>query len=164
MIIRIATKDDLNDIDKIYNQAIATSRATADTVSFSKEERLNWYKSHDPGKFPVFVAEEMGNIVGYGYFTAYRGRRFALRYVAEISYFVHEDQQRRGIGSSLMEYALKVAHELHIRHLIAILIGNNNPSIGLLKKYGFTQWGLLPGIVDFNGVEHDHLYYGRRLR
>ncbi len=163
MKIRIATRDDLNSIDKIYNQAIATYRATADTVPYSREERLNWYNSHDPERYPVFVAEDMGNTVGYGYFTAYRGRRFALRYVAEISYFVHKDYQRRGIGSSLMKYALKVAPNLNIRSLVAILIGNNDPSVGLLKKFGFSQWGLLPGIVDFDGVEHDHLYYGKRL-
>ena len=163
MRIRIATEDDLNAIDEIYNQAIATHRATADTVPYSKEERLSWYLDHDPEKYPFFVAEDSGKIVGYTYFTPYRGRRFALRYAAEISYFVHEDHLQQGIGSRMMEFALKVAPGLNIKYLVAILIGNNDPSIGLLKKYKFSQWGLMPGIVDFDGDEYDHLYYGRRL-
>ena len=163
MKIRIATEDDLNAIDEIYNQAIVTQKATADTDPYSKEERLAWYRAHNPEKYPFFVAEESGKAVGYAYFTAYRGRRYALRYAAEISYFVHEDHHRQGIGSMLMEHAIKIAPELNIRYLVAILIGNNDPSIALLKKYNFSQWGLLPGIVDFDGVEYDHLYYGFRL-
>jgi phosphinothricin acetyltransferase len=163
MVIRLATEDDLPSIDNIYNQAIITQRATADTASYNSKERLNWFINHSSDEFPIFVAETNGQVVAYMSFSAYRPRRHALRFAAEISYFVNNDFQQQGIGSALMEYGIKVAPDYNIKHLIAILLGHNDPSIGLLKKYGFKQWGLMPGIADFDGQERDHLYYGLRL-
>ena len=47
--------------------------------------------------------------------------------------------------------------------LIAILVGSNCPSIGLLKKFGYTEWGRLPQIVHFSSHHTDHLIYGKYL-
>jgi phosphinothricin acetyltransferase len=68
-----------------------------------------------------------------------------------------------GIGSTLLEYAVKRAGEFNLKFLIAILISHNHPSIGVLKKFGFEEWGRMPGIVEFDGLTYDHLYYGRRV-
>ena len=163
MLIRLAIEDDLSSIDNIYNQAILTHKSTADVVPYNRQERLAWYKNHNPDQYPVFVTERDGVVIGYLSFSAYRPRRYALRFAAEISYFVHVDFHRQGIGSALMEYGISVAPEYSIKYLIAILLGHNEASIGLLNKYGFERWGLMPGIADFYGQERDHLYYGLKL-
>lgn len=160
MIIRFGTESDLPAIDSIYNQAIEMKMATADTIPYTAKERESWFRSHTPKEFPLYVAEIEGRVVGYLTLSSYRPRRIALRYAAEISYFVAEGNRGQGIGSALLEFGVAVAKKLGYKHLIAILLGHNLASIGLLKKYGFAEWGLMPGIADFDGVQYDHLYYG----
>ncbi|MEZ4999404.1 MAG: N-acetyltransferase family protein [Bacteroidales bacterium] len=124
MIIRPATTDDLFFIDEIYNLAILTRQSTADTIPYTHAEREAWYRGHDPNRYPVFVAEENGIVTGYGSLSPYRPRREALRYAAEVSYFVHPGHHRRGIGSILLSHAIETAPACNIKHLVAIL-GNN---------------------------------------
>lgn len=160
VIIREATVNDLPAINEIYNQSIPSHRSTADTVPYSMEERERWFASHQPDVYPVFIAEDNGTIAGYFSFSPYRPRREALKYAAEISYFLRNDFQGRGIGSMLLNYAVRRASEFNFRSLIAILLEHNQASIALLEKFGFEEWGRMPGIVVFDGVEYDHLYYG----
>ena len=39
----------------------------------------------------------------------------------------------------------------------------NWDSIGLLKKFGFEQWGHMPNVADFDGAECGHVYLGKRI-
>ena len=43
---RLANIEDLEKITEIYNQAISSKFATADTIEFKSEERLEWFNSH----------------------------------------------------------------------------------------------------------------------
>lgn len=163
MEIRLAEYGDLDSIDRIYNQAIALKMATADRVPYSKEERLNWFEAHVPGKFPAYVAVEGDEVIGYMTLTPYRPRREALRYAVEISYFVEESKRGKGIGSELLEYGLLIASDLDYKFVVAILMGHNIASIKLLEKFGFSEWGRLPSIAEYDGKWYDHLFYGLRL-
>ena len=163
MIIRIAEPADIDAIDAIYNQAIELNMATADTVPYSREERELWFESHNNEEYPLYVAVLKEMVVAYCYFSAYRPRRHALRYAAEISYFVHEEFRRQGIGSALMNHLVTLAPGLGFKTLLAILLEHNTGSISLLEKYGFREWGRIPSAADFNGREYDHLYYGFKI-
>ena len=160
MIIRRAVYDDLEAIDDIYNQAIATRMATADTVPYTRDERDAWFSLHQGDRYSLFVSEGVEGDTGYSPFSPYRPRRVALDGVAEISYFVHEDHRGRGIGSRLLEFGIAVAPDHGFKHLVAILLGHNEASIGLLKKFGFSEWGRLPGVARFGDEVFDHLYFG----
>lgn len=35
------------------------------------------------------------------------------------------------------------------------MFGHNDPSLGLLKKFGFKEWGMLPGVAELDGIERD---------
>jgi len=37
-------------------------------------------------------------------------------------------------------------------------------NIKLAEKFGFKEWGCLPGIADFNGEICSHLYYGLKIK
>ncbi|MBN1387255.1 MAG: N-acetyltransferase [Bacteroidales bacterium] len=163
MKIRLATEKDLEAINNIYNQAIPYEMSTADTEPYTMEERLKWYRAYDRFKYPVFVADTNGEVAGYFSFSPYRPRRLAMRYAAEISYFVDEKYRNIGIGTSLMTHAIGKASEYNFKTLIAILLAHNIASIRLLEKFGFREWGRMPGVADFNGKERDHLYYGLRI-
>ena len=55
------------------------------------------------------------------------------------------------------------AKELYFKTLFAILMDCNLASRKLLEKFGFEQWGRIPEVADFNGVECGHYYYGMKI-
>jgi L-amino acid N-acyltransferase YncA len=161
--VRLAVLSDLPPIVDIYNQAIAARNATADTVPFTVEQRLEWFQAHTPEAFPVYVYEEAGQILGWLSVSSYRGR-LALARTAEVSYYVDYGQHGRGIGSALMRCALADAPRLSKMVYIAILLERNTGSIHLLEKFGFEQWGYLPEVAEFDGRLCGQFYYGKKLQ
>ncbi len=107
--------------------------------------------------------EENDSVIGYIHLSGYRPGRRAMKYIAEVSYYIHEDHHRKGIGSKMMTFIINEAKSLGYRDLLAILLSWNTGSIKLLKKYGFEEWGNLPNIADFDGDICSHLYYGLKL-
>ncbi len=160
--IRLATLEDLPEIVGIYNQAILTRFATADTEVFTVEQRTSWFHLHNADEFPIYVAAEGKQVLGWFAVSPYRGRP-ALRRTAEISYYVDYSNQKRGIGSALMEKAIDDAARLNKRIYIAILLEWNTGSIHLLEKFGFERWGFLPDVADFGDRLCGQYYYGRRV-
>lgn len=156
--------EDLERIQEIYNQAVRAKFSTAHTTPLSMGERMDWFRKHDPEQYPVYVWEEEGEVAGWISFSPYREGRMALRSTAEISYYVHRDYHRRGIGTRLMEFAISRCPELRFKTLIAILLEPNRASIALLEKFGFSLWGSMPSVAEIDGKEYDHLYYGLRLK
>lgn len=163
MIIRIARPGDLPAIVDIYNQSIPSHRSTGDTQPLRIEDRMTWFEEHRAEEHPIFVAEVDGQVIGWCSLSAYRPGRAALRFTAEISYYIDLAYHRRGIGTALIERALTACPALQIKHLIAIVLEGNQASLKLLEKMGFEQWGYLPRVADFDGKEVGHLYYGRHV-
>lgn len=163
MNIRTAKREDLESIVEIYNHAIVAGQKTADITPVTVENRIDWFEEHTPDKYPILVAEIDGRVVGYLTTSAYRPGRMALRYTAEVSYFVHDDHHRQGIATRLLQYAIDMCPSLHIKTLFAILIDNNEASIQLLEKFGFEKWGYMPRVAEFDGIEYGHVYYGLRV-
>ena len=161
--IRIADIADLEKITEIYNQAVLSKFETADTVEFESKDRLDWFYSHQQDRYPIFVYELNHTVVGWISISPYRCGRKALRYTAEISYYVHTDFKHKGIGSKLIEHVLNESKALNFKTLFAIILDKNIASIKLLKKFGFVEWGHLPDIADFDGEECGHVYYGRKI-
>jgi phosphinothricin acetyltransferase len=164
MEIRIAQEADLVQIVEIYNQAIALRSATADLTPVEPSDKQQWLEEHVPEKHPVYVAKVDDKIVGWCSLSPYRRGRMALRYTAEISYYVHEGYRRMGIGSALAKHAISQCETLDIKTLFALLLDVNVASVQLLEKLGFAKWGHLPNVADFDGQECGHLIYGLRVR
>lgn len=160
MHIRIARNNDLQYIVAIYNQSVAGDFMTADTRPWQVADRQEWLDKHTPHEHPIYVAEIDNKVVGWLSISAYRPGRYALRYVKEVSYYMDHNYTGRGIGSALLAHAIHEAPRLNIKHCLAIVLDKNMASIALLKKFGFTLWGHLPGIADFDGSVCGHVYYG----
>lgn len=147
MILRAAKSSDLSMLTEIYNQNILSGPTTAQLDPVSLEDRQRWFEQTDRNRHPVFLAAEGDVILGYIALSPYRTGRRALAGVAEISYFVHESHLNQGVGSDLLQYVLDRCEVLGIHTLLAILLEDNQASIALLRKFGFKQWGHLPGIA-----------------
>ena len=163
MEIRIAQREDLPAIVEIYNQAIATKNSTAETVPVAVQDKTDWFNQHIPDKYPLFVAEVNHSVIGWASLSPYRPGRDAFRHVAEISFYLHEDFQGKGLGTALIAYVLEKSNEYHFHQLIAMILDKNTHSIHLLKKFGFERWAYMPGLANFDGRVCAHVYYGLNM-
>ena len=102
-------------------------------------------------------------VIGWISLSPYRENRRALRHVAEVSYYVEDNYQGRGIGTELLTEVIRLAPGFGFSVLIAILLDRNEASIKLLNRSGFTEWGCMPGIAEVDGETLDHLYYGLKI-
>lgn len=162
-MVRAALESDLERMVEIYNQAVRARFQTGDRVEWKAEEQGVWLSGHASDSFPIYVHEVEGRVAGWLSISPYRPGREALRFTAEVSYFVDEAFRGRGVASALLGHALDQGPALALKTLFAIVLDRNQASLGVLQKFGFERWGHLPGVADFDGEECGHLYYGRRL-
>ena len=163
MLIRTATENDYPDIVAIYNHAVDETFATADTEYVTVESRKEWFAQHSPDTYPIYVAKENNEIVGWCSLSPHRPGRKALRRIAEISYYIHKDHRRKGIANSLITHTIKSAKALGFNNLISILLDLNQTSIYILEKFGFEKWGHLPIVAQIDGVICGQYIYGRKI-
>jgi L-amino acid N-acyltransferase YncA len=160
--IRIAQLADLPAIVAIYNAAIPGHQATADLEPISVESRHTWFAAHDPGRRPLWIAVADHQVVGWISLSTFYDRA-AWDPTVEVSYYVHPERQRQGIGRALLRHALAAAPALGVANIMAIVSGHNAASIGLLESEGFQRWGHLPEVVFMPEGRRDVLILGRKL-
>lgn len=160
-MIRTALESDLSAIVEIYNHAVATQIITADVEPVTVESRLAWFKSHSE-QYPLWVFEREGKIAGWFGLRMFYGRA-AYRSTAEISLYIAPQFQRQGIGQALLTHAIEQSPKLGIHTLLAIAFAENAPSVALLKKFGFEQWGYLPQVARSWEVDRDVTILGRKV-
>ena len=163
MLIRTATRNDYTDIVAIYNYAVDEKFATADTEHVTVQSRKEWFEQHSPETYPIYVAEENNEIVGWCSLSPHRPGRKALKKVAEISYYIHKDHRRKDIANSLITHTIKSAKALGFNNLISILLELNKTSIYILEKFRFEKWGYLPDVAEIEGVICGQYIYGRKI-
>jgi len=163
IIVRHAFEKDLVEIVDIFNQAIQTKTSTGYLDTFTVFERKEWFISHTNKKYPLLVAEQNEKIVGWISVDPYRKGRKAFEKTGELSFFIHNDFKRKGIGSQLVQAMMKTAKELGYTTLVAIVLDKNIGSIRLLEKNTFEQWGFLPQVAEINGKILGHMYHGKKL-
>ncbi len=163
MLLRTAEETDYPEIIKIYNHAVDEKFATADTEYVTVEIRKEWFAQHLPKTYPIYIAEENGQVVGWCSLSPHRPGRKGLKTVAEISYYIHKDHRRKGVANLMITETIKSAKELGFKNLISILLDLNKTSIYILEKFGFEKWGHLPDIADINGVVCGQYIYGKKI-
>jgi phosphinothricin acetyltransferase len=159
---RIANRADLPAIVDIYNSTIASRQVTADLEPVSVASREQWFAAHIPERLPLWVVESNDQVVAWLSFSAFHTRA-AYRRTAELGIYVRESSRGAGLGSYLLGEAIAYAPQLDIGVLVGLIFGHNEPSLRLFTKWGFTQWGLLPGVAVLDGIERDLSIVGRQL-
>jgi phosphinothricin acetyltransferase len=160
MTVRDAKAEDVEQINRIHNQAIHEKFKVAYLTPWTEDRCFEWF---DSKACPVYVAEADDRVIGFVSVDPYRPGRAALKQTAEISYFVDRDYRRKGTGKKLIEYMESKCEMLGIKTLFAIIIDTNEASIKLIEKCGYQKWGHLPRIAVFDTMEAGHLYYGKRI-
>ncbi len=145
-IIRDATEDDMTAIQAIYTYYVTRSCATFEEVPPTVEEMKARRAKTLLRGLPYLVAEVDGEVLGYTYAGPFRFRT-AYRYTLEDSIYVAPTVSRRGLGSALLGALVERCTALGYRQMIGIIGDSaNQGSIGVHRKLGFRQEGVLRGV------------------
>jgi phosphinothricin acetyltransferase len=153
MIIRKAVRGDLPAINDILNEAIRNTTANWSYEEQSMEAAQEWFDAHSAPNRPLLVAEEDGEIVGYGCLSAFR-EKDGYWPVVENSVYVHRDHRGRGVGTMLMKRLIAMGREAGLRVITAWVDAENQGSIAFHENLGFKRAGEMAGIGE---------KFGRRL-
>jgi L-amino acid N-acyltransferase YncA len=90
---------------------------------------------------PWLIAEHRGELLGYAYACAHRGRP-AYRWATDVSVYVAEAQRRRGIGRALYEALIERLRLQRFRVACAGITLPNEASVLLHERPGFSAVGV----------------------
>lgn len=162
MIIRDAVLTDLPFIVEIYNSTIASRMVTADLQPITVNDRLSWFQSHSPKERPLWVAEIDNRVAGWLSVRSFYGRP-AYQITAELGVYVSPHYRQCGVGSQLLKSVIAQSPHLGLTNLLGFIFAHNDPSLSLFKKFGFQQWGYLPEVAEFDGVQRDLVIVGLKV-
>jgi L-amino acid N-acyltransferase YncA len=146
VIIRDAEAGDLPAITAIYAHHVLHGTGTFEEEPPDEAEIAARVAKVQEAGCAWLVAENEGQIVGYGYFAQIRDRS-AYRYTAEDSIYVRDDVRGMGVGKALVQALLHRATERGFRQMIAVIGDSDNVgSIGLHASLGFRQIGVMKAV------------------
>lgn len=112
-------------------------------------EEVDWftstYKEKLAGNKIVLVAEVDGKVVGICDVTRFRPGTIA-DHKGLLGIAIGREYRSRGIGSALIKEAIKRSKG-KFELLMLSAFENNKAAMNLYKKYGFRDYGLLPGSI-----------------
>jgi phosphinothricin acetyltransferase len=120
---------------EIYRQGIATGNATFETETPPWEK---WTAAHLPHS--RIVARDGTGVLGWAALSAVSGR-CVYAGVAEVSIYIAEREQGRGVGRALLEELIRQSEKNGLWTLQAGIFPENRASIRLHKSCGFREVG-----------------------
>ena len=141
--IRRANLADAEAIRQIYNIEVTGSTATLDLVPRTPEEQASWMVAHS-GVYPVIVADEGGQVVGFASLSPYRPRP-GYATAVEDSIYVAAQHRGKGVGRQLLSEAVVMARTHGFHSIVARVSATQQASVALHQACGF----------DFVGVERE---------
>lgn len=137
--LRLARLDDAEPIRQIYNHEVTTSTVTFDILPRSLDDQRR-YLSDRSGAHAVVVAEEAGEVVGYGALSPWRSKP-AYSTSVEDSVYVQRAHQGRGIGRLVLGELVQVATAHGFHAVFARIVGGHEASIRVHEAHGFSVVG-----------------------
>jgi phosphinothricin acetyltransferase len=136
-MIRKASPEDAEQLVEIYNYYVETSTVTFEETFVSTSEFAKRIVEVLE-KFPYFVYEEEGKILGYAYTGVFR-TRIAYRFSSEASVYVHKDHFKKGIATKLYAVLLDEMKAIGLKSALGGITLPNKGSVVLHEKFGFKK-------------------------
>ena len=119
MTIRVATIEDAAALVEIYRYYVEKTAITFeyDVPNIEEFERRIQTTLE---KYPYYVIEEEGEVLGYAYAGPFASRK-AFSWSAEISIYLKQNQQRKGYGKKLYQLMETTLQELGYQNVYACI-------------------------------------------
>jgi L-amino acid N-acyltransferase len=138
MRVRHATLADAPALLEIYNDAILNTTAVYSFDPVTLENRIEWLEGKARDGWPVFVAEDADQVVGFSSYGSFRAWP-AYLHTVENSVYVHPASRGRGVGKLLIPPLLEAARDQKMHAFIAGIDATNEASRRLHAHFGFEQ-------------------------
>ena len=159
---RNATIEDLPQIVKIYNRAIADGISTADSVKVTADEKIDWFRAHDKEKRPILVKEYHGKVIAWVSLQPFYPH-LAYEKSARINIYIDSNFRGKKLGQMFLKEVLEMANEYNIENFLALIFADNITSLKLFKKLGFKEWGHFPNVAKIEDTRKDLLVLGLNI-
>jgi phosphinothricin acetyltransferase len=159
-VIRLATDVDLEQYAEIVNHYIAnTSINFHDRPQSEDDWEATWQVLNE--RYPFLVADAGdGLVTGIAYASPWK-LRGAYDWTAEVSVYVRDGHQGKGIGRSLCQRMLDVMDAQGFRAIVAVIALPNEASVSLHRSLGFELGGTLKRLGYKAGEWRDVSYWQR---
>ncbi len=161
LIIRSAKREDIAEINNIFNYAIENTNYNLRFTTRPIIEAYEWFDEHIAEDYPVLVAEAEGKVIGWAslsHFRMYEG----YNTTAEVSVYISKEYRHRGIGIRLVTELERLAQRFHM--LIAVIVDNNTASISLHSRCGFIPMCTFRELAYKNGEYISVIFMAKKLK
>ncbi len=145
MEVRDANLTDLQGILDIYNDVMVNSTAVWTDDCDDLTSRRRWFEARQARGFPVLVAADGGNILGYSSFGDFRAWS-GYRHTVEHSIYVCSDRRRTGVGKALLAALIEQASAYGAHAMIGGIEAGNTGSLALHQRLGFREVARMPEV------------------
>lgn len=145
MEVRDAKLHDLPGILEIFNDAIVNTTAVWRDAPEDLAVRRRWFQARQERNFPVLVAAEGDQVLGFGSYGDFRIVD-GYRHTVEHSVYVRGDRRRNGLGRALLQALIDHARALRMHAMIGGIEASNHASLALHVALGFREVARMPEI------------------
>ncbi len=132
--VRPITPDDADGLREFH------SRQSAESIYFRyfsprpvlTDRDIHHFTNVDHVDRVAFIALFDGQIIGVARYEAYKGAK-----VAEVAFFVDDEQQGRGLATLLLEFLVAAGRERGIRRFVATTLPSNHRMLGVFSAAGY---------------------------
>lgn len=158
--IRRVKERDVHEVLNIYRPYIETA------ITFEYEvpsvEEFSQRIHEISAEYPYLICEVDGNIVGYAYAHRFKERE-AYQWDAELSIYIDNKYNGKGIGKVLYNCILDILKLQNIKNVYAIVTKPNVKSERLHKSFGFNIEGVHRNTGYKCGKWHDVIYFQKSI-
>lgn len=131
------TEEFLDEVLQIYTYYVLHTTATFHARGLIRQEMRD-IVFFDSDKYKTFVICGQDQVLGYVLITQHK-KREAYDKTAEVTVYLRQGYTGKGIGSMAIQYIEAYARHQGFHVLVATICGENEKSIHLVEKNGFSK-------------------------
>lgn len=162
MQIRHARATDIPAITAILNHEVANAAAIWLETPVTEASRGAWLAERQAQGFPVLIAEDNNEILGfgsYGPFRPYEGFRNTVEHLV----YVSPNARGQGAGRMLLTALIEDARQKDMKVIVGAVDSENETSLRLHHALGFIETGRMPRIGEKWGTRRTMVLLQKEL-
>jgi len=159
--IRLVQEADAEEILGIYEPYVSGTAITFECEIPSVDEFGNRMKEIS-ADYPYIVCMSNEKIVGYAYAHTQR-ERAAYQWNAELSVYINQNYQRRGMGKILYGALIEILKLQNVRNVYGVVTFPNENSERLHEYFGFKKLGVFNNTGYKSGAWHDVMWFEKTI-
>jgi len=139
--IRQATLDDVTEVARVWAEGSMASLGFSISPS-DYEEHFAKRIASQTEEFKLWIAEDSdGSVLGWQSLLPTRNNPAIVDFMAESSTYVSARNKAKGVGTNVMQHALKYAERTRLQWVIGWVLQSNVPMLRICDSLGWQRVG-----------------------